>query len=75
MQLKQMSRVGLALLAVLFVSISSVTASTQQLELAGGGCSGLTFTDLGEKFHYTAQLAISTGNETCIRFVWAPQLA
>lgn len=68
MQIRQTSRVGLAALAVLLVSISSVGASTQQLTLAGGGCSGLTFTDLGQKFHYTAQLAIvGTGNETCIR--------
>ena len=69
MQLRRASRLALAAVAVLFVSISSVRASTQQLTLAGGGCSGLTFTDLGQKFHYTAQLAVSTGNETCIRQV------
>lgn len=67
MNTQSVLRMKLAALAVLLVSISSVRANTQPLQLAGGGCTGLEFTDLGQKFHYTAQLAVTSGNQSCIR--------
>ncbi|KAL0024936.1 hypothetical protein WJX77_004491 [Trebouxia sp. C0004] len=36
------------------------------LSLQPGACSGAEFTDLGQKFHYDAQVAVTSGNLSCI---------
>lgn len=36
------------------------------LTLAAGACTGVPYNDIGQKFHYTTQVAI-TGNASCIR--------
>ncbi len=65
-----MQRFAQALFAVLAVScalMSTVQSSSMPLTLQPGACSGLEFLDLGQKFHYDAQVAVTSGNLSCIR--------
>jgi len=65
-----MQRLAQALFAVLAVScalMSTVQSSSMPLTLQVGACSGAEFTDLGQKFHYDAQVAVTSGNLSCIR--------
>jgi len=65
-----MQRLAQALFAVLAVScalMSTVQSSSMPLTLQAGACSGAEFTDLGQKFHYDAQVAVTSGNLSCIR--------
>lgn len=59
-----------ALLAVLAVScalIGTVQSSSMPLTLSAGACSGLEFQDVGQKFHYDAQVAVTSGDLDCLR--------
>ncbi len=66
-----MQSLAQALFAVLAVScalMSTVQSSSMPLTLQPGGCSGLEFLDLGQKYHYDAQVAVTSGNVSCIRY-------
>lgn len=56
-----------AILAVYCALMSTVQSSSMPLTLQPGACSGVEFADLGQKFHYDAQVAVDAGsNVSCI---------
>lgn len=65
-----MQRVAQAVFAFLAVScavIGTVSAEIMPLSLPAGQCGGVEFQDLGQKFHYDAEVAVTSGNLSCIR--------
>ncbi len=66
-----MQRLAQALFAVLAVScalMSTVQSTEMQLTLQPSACSGVEFADLGQKYHYDAQVAVANSSEVnCIR--------
>ena len=64
-RLTQVSFAVLALSCALLCTVQS--AEPMPLSLTSGTCSGIPFTDLGQKFHYDAQVAITSGDANCIR--------
>ena len=66
-----MQRLSQALFAVLAVScalMSTVQSTEMQLTLQPSACIGVEFADLGQKYHYDAQVAVANSSEVnCIR--------
>ncbi len=65
--MQRLAQAAFAVLAVSCALMSTVQSSSMPLTLQPGGCSGLEFLDLGQKYHYDAQVAVTSGNVSCIR--------